>query len=718
MKRNRFFTPLISALLTLPLLILNFYSLTAQATGSRCEDLDIKSIQKSISSSLPNEVQISVEKSYVEFEGEIKAQKIIFYKSAEYEKAASQDQIPVNSILIVDELPLRMDLPFVSALIIGRELLLETTHIQVLADKMGIPLLFSPGAFYSQELREFSSRFQSFDLICSQGPCRIVGSPTLFIPKPKIQSVLPKNFKRDDKKLYNIDTERLNTRTPRELSGDKFFELMNFKMAFPKRVPDIASISSGYFETFVKSFAIDGFILKRHFYDLQRDLKRANEANDEESIKNLLSAFQYKILNSSPEHKGYDVFEEIMFELESYYYQIYKENINTAFSIRSNQDVEDLIAAGLYKSTVARALLKAEFEKNIRKSWASLYDYRAYTIRRYWGQREHNLSTPLMVHPFIDNIMSHSLGVFKINAQNQLSLDINMVLGNNEKATNPTDQARVAAFTLVELKNGNYTVVYKSSFQKLSVADQKQIQKDVIPAIKSFLSEIAKYVRNDFIERVYTPTGIHIEFVVKKADSIFKQTDLLVLQYKPSLNREVVLDLLNGLLDREDTDRKISNKNKVSTLPNLINELQLKTVEETIPRLYNELAAQNKSSSPRYALVLEGRKPKLIVWSTPMYHESVKRYLNGSQWKWLKSGYIKLMTRSGSNKPFLMFTETTDDGTDVDLQLSVSQPLFEQALLAAISDSPLLKQLLGAQQPEIIFQTYEGQVTLPPLVNP
>jgi hypothetical protein len=596
--------------------------------------------------------------------------------------------------------------------------MLEATHIQVLAEKMGIPLIFNSKVFNSKEFREFSKQNQSFELSCNSGTCRIYSSSKPFVFTPKVQSVLPKNFNRSTRKLYNQDTERYEGRSSRELSGDKFFELMNFKFAFPKRVPDITAVSSGYFENFINNFTTDGFSLRRHFYDLQRDLKRANESGDEVQIQQLLSVFRNKIAVAKPDHPGYDVFKDLMFEIESYYYRIYKSNIATPFSIRSNQDVEDLIAAGLYKSSVAQKMTQADFENSIRLCWSSLFDYRAYTIRRYWGQREANISTSLMIHPYVDQVLSHSLGTFKIDTQNRLSFEINMVLGNSERATNPSANAKVVELQFAEQKPGKFKVHFKPSFAKLAAETQGLVQKDLIPAINNFLNEVHKYIRSDFNEKLYSPTGIHIEFVLQNQTGFYSKPHLLVLQYKPSLNREVILDLLTGLLDREDTDRKSSQKIKIANLKTYLDQLQVKSLAETIPKLYHEYKTQGKTSSPRYALVVQNRNPKLIVWDSPMYHETIKRSLNTSPLKWLKSGYMKIMTRKNSGGHTLLFTETTEDTTDVSLQFDFAKQLFEAALTSAMIDSPELNQLLTNESPEIIFQTHEGQAAVGILMTP
>lgn len=447
-----------------------------------------------------------------------------------------------------------------SAVIVGKELLLEATHIQVLAEKIGIPLIYSTGVFDNAELRKLASNNHSFELVCKNSKCSIMGSQDAFITQPKIQSVLPISFNRNVKKLYTYDVDRFTGRTQRELSGDKYYELMGFKLAFPHLVPDISSLSSGYFEEFLNTYSSSGQSLRIKYYQLNHDLERAHWRNDEATIKQLLKTFREDIINSVHEKLGYDIFDEIVFELESYYYKIFQKKSDTAFSIRSNQDVEDLIAAGLYKSTLARELTKSELESNIRKSWASLYEYRAYNIRHYWGQRENNLSTPLMIHPFVGQDLAHSMGSFKINANSELELDVNLVLGEQEKATNPSASAKVVQFSIIENEKGEPKLKLKSSSEENETLFKSLSKNDIEKPILHFFKEVKKFIKEDFTFRSYIPDNINIEFVVQKGEGFFGRPNVVVLQYKPSLNKEVVIDLLTGLLSREDTDRKSAKK--------------------------------------------------------------------------------------------------------------------------------------------------------------
>lgn len=140
--------------------------------------------------------------------------------------------------------------------------------------------------------------------------------------------------------------------------------------------------------------------------------------------------------------------------------------------------------------------------------------------------------------------------------------------------------------------------------------------------------------------------------------------------------------------------------------------LSLKSLGQVLPVMYSQLAAQIKPPFYRYALLSKNKKPFFVLWSTPVYHQSMRINLGNSDLKWLKSGYIKLTKGSQLIGPTLMFTETTDDLTDANLMVSMSQQLFQQALDSALAESPELHNILLTENPEIVFHTYEGHGTL------
>lgn len=664
------------------------------SSGAQANWACIQSLQQP-----PSGFPLSIGRIYVE--GEARANRLFFLTASEYNESLENDSLPLDSILILDELPLGEDLPLVAGIIISKELALEATHVQVLAEKMEIPLVFSESAFLSDALRELANNNRSFNLKCQQGNCSLAGFQT---PQPageKMISVLPLNENRTQRTLFT--RYDLLDLSPRELSGDKYYSLMEFKRAFPDWVVDISSLSSGYYEYFLDNYESDGSLLRLRHYQLGRILKEANQINDEEKIKVALANFREAILKAMPYRPQKNIFQDVVSTLENYY-----GSSNGSYSLRSNNDVEDLLATGLYKSAIAKGLNVEEVAPGLRKIWASMFEYRAYAIRRYWGQKEDNLSMPVMVHPFIGNVLSHSVAIFKYKPESGVSLDINMVMGDSEKATNPSPQAQVMTLSVRQNKKGKGELIFDNSNQG------SKLTRPMEKAILEFFNSVQNYVSNEFIYRNFTPTAVSLEFVVLKPRFFWNSPKVQVLQYKPGFNREIILSVLTGMLTREETDRRDAQYAKIQDSVAILEQNKAKKLDEVVPEslwaFYHKVKPRHKKHL-RYALLMEDKVPFFIVWDSGIYHQEMKTKLARSKMKWLKSGYITLKT-SGT-VPVLVFTETTViDETDRALLLPLSTQLFNTAFASAVRGNPELENILNVLKPKILFHTFEGGGTI------
>ncbi len=641
------------------------------------------------------DVQLAIGQVYVE--GEAHSGQLLFLSSAEYQHAVKIDSIPIDSIIVLDELPLIADLPLVAGIIISKEMEIEATHVQVLAEKMEIPLVYVSGAFQSSELRALSKENQTFLLKCDSEFCKVAASQVPFSSKARFSSILPRNADRSPRTLFTHHD--LLENSPREQSGDKYYSLMEFKKVFPNWVPDISSISSGYYEFFMDNYESRGSLLRSHQFQLVQKLKEASKTNDEETIKFALAEFRENILTAKPYRTQRNIFRDIINQATQHYWKT-----KIPYSLRSNNDVEDLLATGLYKSAVAKELSLEEVEHGLRKIWASMYEYRAYAIRRFWGQNEDNLSMPIMLHPFIGEVMSHSVGLFKYNSESGLRLEINMVMGENEKATNPSANAEVVKLTVQRNNRGQGEIIQEGTdvSAKLPAGMEN--------AILTFFNSVQRYVSKEFVYRNFTPTSINIEFVVQNPRFFWNSPKVRVLQYKPSLNREIVFSVLSGMLTREETDRRNSQLAKLQDSNSVIKRSTAKKLDEVVPEqlwaYFNKTKPRHKRNL-RYVLLMDDGNPYFIVWDSGVLHAGMKIKLSRSKLQWFKSGYITLKT-SGT-VPTLVFTETTvNDETDRALLLPVSKKLFDLAFASAVNKNAELRKILETVKPNIVFRTFEG----------
>jgi hypothetical protein len=653
-----------------------------------------------------SEHQLPIDKLYVA--GVARSGNLLFLTAAEYQQKVREQAIPVDAILVLSELPLIEDLPLVAGIIVSQPLSMEATHVQLLAEKLGIPMALSQRAHKDVKLLKMATQFQSFDLNCAVAGCRIIGRNEVYVPASRMKSVLPPSADRKERALFTKD--HILEFSPRHLSGDKYYSLMEFKRSFPDLVPDISSLSSGYFEAFMDTYVSQGESLRYLYWELLRQLELAQQANDELLVKKLLENFRTAILDSQPNRRiNSNLFEHIENELGFYY-----GAKDRPFSFRSNNDVEDLLATGLYKSTVIKKLNASAIEQGLKKIWVSLFEYRAYSIRRYWGQRDENLSMPVMIHPYIDQVLGHAVGTFKYSTQRDLEFSINLVFGNTDKATNPSETAQVLQMLIsLDAEKKPRLQILNARANGGVVVSQKS-QRSIEKALLSFYKLVYKKVSNEFIYRNYTPSSVTVELVVEKGRFFWNSPKVSVLQYKPGLNKEIVLSLLSGMVSREDTDRRDAFYDKLQATDKVLRVDLVQRLGRSIPeflRAYNNNEEPKSKRSIRYALLMEDGNPFFVFWDSGQLHAEMKMKLSRTKAKWFKSGYLKLKMVDGH--PTLVFTETTiHDETDRQLLLSVSQQLFEKALKNDLAANEELRQILRAIRPKITFNTFEGGGTI------
>jgi hypothetical protein len=287
-------------------------------------------------------------------EGTAQSSHLLFLTASEYRRAVDKETLPVDAILVVDELPLSEDLPLVAGLILGRRLSLEESHVQLLAEKLSIPLIVSEEAFLDPALRALAQGQKKVELRCEQGRCSLTEVPRISSMKSRVKSVLPLDFDRSPKVLLN--PRDVSQELSRELGGDKYTSLVELSRRFPKLLPEMNALSSGYYEAFLDHYAYRGQMLRTLRREMWSLLAEAEARQDENAIKEILADFREALRKATPQ--GWlkqDLFVEIEKTLRLAY-----PNQQGAFSIRSNNDVEDLFEAiTMSKICWVRAFIKA-----------------------------------------------------------------------------------------------------------------------------------------------------------------------------------------------------------------------------------------------------------------------------------------------------------------------------------------------------------------------
>ncbi|MEO0336413.1 MAG: hypothetical protein AAF202_08460 [Pseudomonadota bacterium] len=171
---------------------------------------------KSVAIALPTEAI-----DYVTGEGP--SGRVLRLSREEYRKKVLEESIPMDSILVLDEVDLEVDMPIVSGMILSQPLTLEGTHIQVLAEKMGIPLVYLPTAFENAELAMTSMTRGHYQMSLQEGQLSLNWSRN-----PVYRQVFERALPLDTPDLRGVPhliMSRDPILYPREIVGDKFFPL-------------------------------------------------------------------------------------------------------------------------------------------------------------------------------------------------------------------------------------------------------------------------------------------------------------------------------------------------------------------------------------------------------------------------------------------------------------------------------------------------------------
>ncbi|MEC9282463.1 MAG: hypothetical protein VX642_07110, partial [Bdellovibrionota bacterium] len=328
-----------------------------------------------------------------------------FLSKEEYiAEAGSMDP---RSILLIDELPLDIDPPFVAGIITNKKLPLYGTHVQEMFHAMNSPLVYIQDKAYIEGLKKYEKQFVSLNIegikaLDREGSFRLRLSShqeyeDQLLASPK--AILP--IDHDRSKFFVADLEKTK-QLPIELVGQKAKSLASVWWPRTKDwLPKAKVISTGAWEA-VKSIEVK---ISQEDYPfligLQENIER------KASIRNLiLSATEYL-------EKNFDVTEaqEILSEVKKlirktdisellvreeiqqvdinlldYLYrqvQALQSLPDAEMAFRSSNELEDSIGAGVFESSFGKIQSQMDLEFHLKNVWSSMYSFRSYNIRRH-----------------------------------------------------------------------------------------------------------------------------------------------------------------------------------------------------------------------------------------------------------------------------------------------------------------------------------------------
>lgn len=586
--------------------------------------------------------------------------KLLHLTKQEYRRRAMAEDIDPDTILLLDEIDLEVDVPFVAGIVLMKPLTMEGTHVQVLAEKMAIPLVYIPGM--SEEIAGQHGLF-AIDTL----PYIRLAKTDVTRPRAPITCVLPAEYPRaEGPTLVSVSQISPDSPPARELVGDKFLPLALFASRHFDLVPRLLhSLTSRVFETYMETKLSNGRTLRRHI----AERLAAIEGAPEEVVRHALAEIR-GIMQSTP--LGTDL---------TIVAALFKGKI----SVRSNNDVEDKLAAGLYASTVANAN-PADLEIAIKKVFASMYSYRAFKIRRAWNQREENLSMPVMLHKYVEDEDFSAVARVRLNEKNEVEMAVTAVEG---RATNPHVGAKTYKLTAFGTRN---------------VIADPDTPMELVSQVSRLFQKIKPTLETDLRKKRFRPEYIDLELLF---DSATKPT---VLQYKHIYPREVVLAVLSGAIEQSTLDQYVSiGQNMSDEIADVAGGMWLKDMN----RISNKYL--------RYALLKVQGRFEILVWENNM-HETMREILRDHfpDIAWIRSGYLQYNPATALFKFTATTVPTCDDyGTlrDRELEKTIEADFASAIANARRDDSNFDVWIRGLKQawytrivtmkknPKILFNT-------------
>lgn len=539
--------------------------------------------------------------------------RIIHYSLSEYRAAVASESVPPDAILVMERIDTSLDLPFVVGLLLGKPLTVEGTHIELQAQKLGVPFAVLPGIYLDAKVRSISRQEGRRRLqVTSEGNIRFLevqdgqAEDVMSSVLPRLTPFVSAGY------VYSFDTGETHRRFPLEWVGGKARPLLDLRASGVDDVPRMAWISPNFYLDFITGFGVRGVGLSQWIERLLTDV----DILTTEQLKQRLAFLRHAFLVAKPldGHPG-QIFHWAYQRLRS----VLRFNQKDQLSIRSNNEFEDYIAQGMFDSLVTGDVSESSIELAIRKVFSSLYSFRAFQIRQSRGLIESNVRMPLLIHRYLAVEVASGTATVRLNQRAQLEARLQLVRGPEETATNPSLDAR--AETLLFENDG--------TGWRLS---EGELTLDEVGTLVGHLQKLKVHFERDLLHMSYQATQVETEFILQKG-----QVELL--QYKRRYEPELIGDLLAGRIVYEDFE-KVRSMSAGSIYSDLDVEPYGVRLLESVRRL----------KYARYG-ILRDPEGKLyqIFWLDSRIHTHLRaRCLRlYPMMEWVEEGYLRWDSESG-----------------------------------------------------------------------
>ncbi len=415
---------------------------------------------------------------------------------------SEKNQILPTDIIVINETPLV--LPQVSGIIVT-EFQTPLSHLSILGQNRKIPIMAYKDAFDDARLSELNNKTIHLE----------VKSDTFFV-----KEIAEIKNRRDNKKRiklkFNLEIDSLVdvkylSKKSYKYAGNKasnFSILQNLSLKNDFRVPEGAFvIPFSFYQKHIENMGLDS-LLSILAVDHEPKLEI-------DSIKSILKKIRKKINTKSLDH----VF------LENVKTKVKRNPEFMRYRFRSSTNAEDakgFSGAGLYTSKTGVVNKSGSIEKAIKKVWASLWSYNAYTEREYFKIDHSMVFMGVLVHRSFPEEHVNGVAITKnIYRKDYPGFVVNAQLGD-ESVVEPEPGVICDQFICYNSLDDN---VYKST-NTIDIISVSSLNKGKLVMTENEIQHLAdqlEHIKRHMIHaergtEIYFDKGLDVEFKLDGAD--------------------------------------------------------------------------------------------------------------------------------------------------------------------------------------------------------
>lgn len=319
-----------------------------------------------------------------------------------------------NDILVLDETP--NIIPHVAG-VISSEFQTPLSHLSILGRNRKIPIMANKDAFTNKDLIKYKNEYVRFVVTKNGFSVRKSNLEGNYNKKPfKKKIKLHKNLFIDT--LVGFDNAKKVSAKSIGNKAKNFATLSYLSKNSNFKVPEHAfAIPFFFYERHIEKSGA-GILIEQLLIDYKMNSNDVNLAN---RLKEIRKAIKQTAINQN-------LLKQVNTRLEN-------SNNYHRFRFRSSTNAEDMDGfggAGLYTSkTGVIGDSTKTIEKAIKKIWASLWNYQAFTERDYFNIQQENVAMGILVHRAFPNEIANGVAITKnIYRESNFGYVINIQKGN------------------------------------------------------------------------------------------------------------------------------------------------------------------------------------------------------------------------------------------------------------------------------------------------